>query len=340
MVFHLSHTDLDGYSCQVVAKNYFKDITFYNSGYGPEIDEKIKAIIKSIFLSGARKSMILITDLNLTLEQAKFITKEIEKLPNEVELLLLDHHKSGEDVANRYPWYHLDVKRSATKITYDYFAKKFGAKKELEQYVEIVDAVDIWQTEHVEFETGKILMATVSAAREINKVMFPKEQSHYIFSIIDQCKDFYAQENAHIMIDKNIHPIKKAFFYDDEDNTLDNLVSNYIVKLLSHNKERMTVTYKGHKGILTYNVGNVSVIGNNFLVKNPEYEFFMDVTNRRTISLRADGKIDVSKMANTIGNGGGHANAAGGLLTEYKDSFIYDNIKSQIDTILRKYDAN
>ena len=96
----------------------------------------------------------------------------------------------------------------------------------------------------------------------------------------------------------------------------------------------MSITYKGHKGILTYNIGNTSVIGNEFLTKNEDFDFFMDVTGRKTISLRANGKIDVSLMAKEIAQGGGHKNASGGKLTNFKDSFVYDNIKSQIQEIL------
>ena len=64
--------------------------------------------------------------------------------------------------------------------------------------------------------------------------------------------------------------------------------------------------------------------------------FFMDITSRKTISLRADGKIDVSKMAARIGNGGGHPNASGGLLSSFRDGFVYDNIKKQVVDIILK----
>ena len=96
----------------------------------------------------------------------------------------------------------------------------------------------------------------------------------------------------------------------------------------------MQIDYDEFKGILTYNIGNVSIIGNDFLKANPDYDFFMDITSRKTISLRANGKIDVSKMAGRIGNGGGHPNASGGLLNSFKDSFVYDNIKRQVEDII------
>ncbi|EHD3994754.1 3'-to-5' oligoribonuclease B, partial [Campylobacter jejuni] len=35
-IYHLSHTDLDGYACQFIVKFYFKNVKFYNSNYGKE----------------------------------------------------------------------------------------------------------------------------------------------------------------------------------------------------------------------------------------------------------------------------------------------------------------
>ncbi|EAK6618732.1 DHH family phosphoesterase, partial [Campylobacter jejuni] len=38
-IYHLSHTDLDGYACQFIVNFYFKNVKFYNSNYGKEINE-------------------------------------------------------------------------------------------------------------------------------------------------------------------------------------------------------------------------------------------------------------------------------------------------------------
>ncbi len=90
----------------------------------------------------------------------------------------------------------------------------------------------------------------------------------------------------------------------------------------------MTIRYGDHKGILTYQAGNTSLIGNAFLLANPEYDFYMDVNSRGNFSLRSADRLDVSAMAEHIGNGGGHPNAAGGKIKEYKDSFVYSEIKA------------
>ncbi len=60
----------------------------------------------------------------------------------------------------------------------------------------------------------------------------------------------------------------------------------------------------------------------------------MDINFRGHFSLRGNDKLDVSKMAAEIGNGGGHPNASGGKVENYKDSFVYNNVKHFIQTYI------
>lgn len=336
-IYHLSHTDLDGYGCQMVTNHFFENIEFLNSNYGKEINERINEIISKIAISDVENNLVLITDLNLTIEQAKDLEAKIKVNQKEVKLLLLDHHKSGEDCAHEYNWYYLDHTRCATKITYDFFSSLLGENEKLSKLTDVINAVDIWLDQDKEFELGKVCLGLISGAKELNRIMFPVENSQYMFNILTNIQPYFDKTNPHIVLDEAVHSIKKEFFKIKDDDTLSNLVSTYNVNILTKNKEDMTIMYGKYKGILTYNIGNVSIIGNDFLKKNPDYDFFMDITSRKTISLRADGNIDVSKMAGRIGNGGGHPNASGGLLNSFKDSFIYQNVRKQVvDIILSK----
>ena len=340
-VYHLSHTDLDGYGCQMVTNRYFDNIKFYNSNYGKEINERFEEIFNDISVDKNEKSIILITDLNLTPQQAKDFDSKVKIANGKILLLLLDHHKSGQDCANDFEWYYLDDSRCATKITYDFFSPLFGKDEKLSKFVEIVNAVDIWLDDKEEFELGKVCLGLVSGAKEINRIMFPKENSLYLFELLEKIQSYFEYEDPHIVLDENIHKIKKEILKKDKDDTLSNLISKRNVEMLSKNREKMCIEYENHRGILTYNIGNVSVIGNDFLKANPDFDFFMDITSRKTISLRADGKIDVSKMAINLANGGGHPNASGGLMGSFRDGFVYKNIKKQVeDIILKKTGVN
>ncbi len=333
-VFHLSHIDLDGYSCQLIAKKCFKNIEFYNSNYGKEIDQRIEQIITSISRSDYKKNMILITDLNLTMKQSRTLVKEVYELEKDVKILLLDHHKTGQDCANKYEWYHLDVTKCATKITYDYFLEKGYDISDMQKYVDVVNAVDIWLSDSEYFELGKVCMGLVSGSREVNRMLFPEINSDYIFSLLEGSLKYFDNANSHIRLDASIHALKKDYFKKDKDNTLENLVAKFIVKMLSEKSEKLTVTYKGYRGILTYSIGNISIIGNEFLVQNPDFDFIMDINGRKNVSLRANNKVDVSAVAKKLFGGGGHANASGGRFQEFKDSFIYDEVKEQVQDIM------
>jgi oligoribonuclease NrnB/cAMP/cGMP phosphodiesterase (DHH superfamily) len=327
-VFHLSHIDLDGYSCQMISSRVYKNIEFFNSNYGQEIDERLSSICQEA-KSG---DFVLISDLNLDLTQAKYIDEKSKEIG--FELLLLDHHKTGEDCAKKYSWYILDVSRSATKITYDYFKNSVDIK-DLDYYVTCVNAYDIWlQEQEKEFEIGKVLARYVTESKEINRIMFSSENFKYISYMLEQAMKYVKEDDSHIKLDDMLHSIKKSFFLKSKDNTLENLVSEFVVSLLTKNKKDMTIEFEGRKGILTYSIGNTSIIGNGFLRANPEYDFFLDINSRKNISARADNKYDVALMARKLFDGGGHANAAGGKFLEFKDSFIYENIREQVQNLM------
>jgi len=333
-IYHLSHTDLDGYGCQMVTNHFFENVEFLNSNYGKEINERVNQIIYAIASSEVENNLILITDLNLTLEQARDLEGKVKTNQKDIKLLLLDHHKSGQDCADEFDWYYLDHTRCAAKISYDFFSSLMGEDAKLSKLVDVINAVDIWLDDKPDFELGKVCLGFISGAREINRIMFNKENSLYMFDILRKIQPYFDEKNPHIALDAALHTIKKEFFRIDKDDTLSNLVSTYNVNMLTKNRDKMQINYGKFKGILTYNIGNVSIIGNDFLRANPDFDFFMDISSRKTISLRADGKLDVSKMAARIGNGGGHPNASGGFLNSFKDSFIYDNIRKQVVDII------
>lgn len=333
-VFHLSHIDLDGYGCQYLTKKYFKDINCYNANYGPEVTSKIKEMItdikKSKLFYPNKNILILITDLNLTPKESSWIYKESKEL--DVELQLLDHHATGQTSADRYEWYHLDTSKSATLITYNWLKDlyKFDLNNELFDVVKTINAIDIWLSDDEFFELGKVCLGMIAGSREINKVVFPNNDREYKLFLINSIKSVISQKDSNILLDDKLHFVKKEFFTDNQNDTKDNLVASYITNLLGKDKNRFTIYYRNYKGILGYNIGSSSIIGNKFLVDNPDYDFYMDISSRGSFSLRSNDKLDVSMMAQEIGNGGGHPNASGGKIEGFKNSFVYEKVKLAI----------
>lgn len=343
-IHHLSHIDLDGYSCQFVLKYTPYKIFNYNANYGAEVKQKLDLIIENINNS-KENALILITDLNLTADESRWLHSEVIKLNDnnkEVKITLLDHHGSGEESAKKYEWYYLDTSRCATKITYDYAREnfKFNEPAWMEKYVNVVNAVDLWkQEEHDNFEYGKVCMRLINETREINRVMFPDEDINYKLSLLFQATKLLDKESSPILLDEQIHFIKKEFFKIDKNDTLDNLATKYIVDLLGTKRDKNTIYYKGYRGFLSYGVGNTSIIGNGFLLAYPEYDFIVDVSYRGTMSLRANNQVSVSQISKEWANGGGHPNAAGGRIIGFKEQFRYDKVKQQIEKIINDKEA-
>jgi len=349
-LYHLSHIDLDGYSCQLLTSYIFKNRKYYNSNYGKEIVVRIDEIFEDIEKQDNNlKIFILITDLNLSMEEAEYLEKRRQESSYNIHLQLLDHHITGADVAEKFSWYYLNDKKSATLITYEYIQKNFPFRKDkekIEKFVRAVNALDIWLQDEVEdFEYGKVMMRLISSARELTKALFPDVDTEYKLQLLKYAMEVYSDssiENKHIYLDDNIHKFKKNFFRKGENDTLDNLLTKYIIELLDKNRDVFTVSYKGYKGLLTYMLGNTSIIGNGFLVKNRDFDFFIDVSGRGNLSLRADGNVDVAKLAKEIGNGGGHINASGGRLKNFKEQFVYNKVKSFMQDLFieKEYTTN
>jgi len=148
----------------------------------------------------------------------------------------------------------------------------------MDKYVDIVNAVDLWKKdEHDNFEYGKVCMRLVNETRELNRVMFANADNAYKLALLEEAVKYISEENAPIVLDEKIHLIKKEFFKTDKNDTLDNLATKYIVKLLGKARDEKTIYYKGYKGFLSYAVGNTSIIGNGFLTTYKEYDFIVDL---------------------------------------------------------------
>jgi len=343
-VHHLSHTDLDGYSCQLVMKQTPYTIFNYNANYGAEVKQTLELMLQNI-KKDAKEALLLITDLNLNADEAKWLNSEVEKLNEKkrnITLTLLDHHGTGEESANKYDWYYLDTSRCATKITYDYAKEHFELDEPvwMEKFVNIVNAVDLWKMDEREnFEMGKVCMRLISEMRELNKVMFAEADNNYKLSMLFEAVKYIDEENAPIILDENIHKMKKDFFKKDHDDTLDNLATEYIVALLGEARDEKTIYYKGYRGYLSYGVGNTSIIGNGFLLAYPEYDFIADISYRGTMSIRANNTVNVALISKEWTGGGGHPNAAGGRIVGFKEQYRYDKVKAQIEKIINEKEA-
>ena len=97
-LFHISHTDLDGYGCQLITNEFFKNGFFYNANYGQEVKLCIDKVIRDLENFKEEEILFLISDLNLTSQEAKDLDFQINNLVSvgyKIKLQLLDHHIRG-----------------------------------------------------------------------------------------------------------------------------------------------------------------------------------------------------------------------------------------------------
>ena len=345
ILFHISHTDLDGYGCQLLTKEIFKKNYYLNANYGLEVKQSIVHFLEIIKNEEIKEEILfLITDVNLTIAESKYLDNEIERLNEDghkIKLQLLDHHATGEACAKKYEWYFLDTSRCATKITYDYLVKEYNAFKNksyawLEPLVNAINAIDIWiESETKDFEFGKVLLSMISNVREINNVLFADENRDFRIYLLKKASLYLPKVSGNIKLDNDIHKLKKGFLkLDKVDDTIDNLSAKYLVNSITNIKEKLTITYQGKKGVLTYTLGSISIPANAFLKANKDYDFFVDISKRGNVSFRADGNLDVGILAQKLANGGGHPNASGCKFDDFKEVINYIDVKKYIQNKL------
>jgi len=262
---HLSHTDLDGYGCQLVTKEYFKDGLFYNANYGLEVKQNIAKIVSFIENNLDQDIFLLITDLNLTLKESRDLDNIITKLNNDgssIKLQLLDHHLSGEISSQKFEWYYLDTTRCATKIVYEYIVNEYNGFDEftikwLEPLVDVINAVDIWLDDDIEnFEFGKVCLGLIGKAKEINQLLFPDLNRDYKLFLLKQSTKYINKDKSNILLDNDIHTIKKSFLKLNQiDDTIDNLSAKRLVNSLEYEKNNFRCVVKLHVDDFTCGLG-------------------------------------------------------------------------------------
>ena len=365
-VHHLSHIDLDGYGAQFVARDFFKNIAFYNANYGREVEVRLRDMLSHIKSAKNTSFLILITDLNLTLNEAKFLQSEVALLNaqgKKTQILLLDHHITGKDCAQVYEWYHLDSTICASKITLNFLSQNIAnlcaesaesceilhdshKREGLQKFIDMIDSADTWKEDGFGFEFGKVALGMITQSKEFSRYMFDDFDRDFKFKMLEVAKNYLLdshnnpKDNANVTLDNNIFlDKKKALGGDLEKQTMEQILSQKQADILRSHKQKYTIFLNDSngdkkRGILTYGIGNISILANLFLTQNSEFDFFLDVGVRGSVSFRANGNCDVSAISKEYFNGGGHKNAAGGKIEGFKETFLYDEARAQLEARL------
>lgn len=319
-IVHLSHNDLDGYGAQLVAKKTGRVVAQYNTNYGAEILEKVEIAIAA--MNGAYVNhMLLITDVNLTLEIADAIDAKQKEFG--FELLLLDHHITGKDVAIKYDWYNLDASKCATRIAYEYFQNEI-TDENIDMFSQIVNAYDLWQENHELFHKGKLLNEQVFEGYK-----FPKEvhslKVDYVLHMLEkvnaQLKNYSVAQTEDCLNKFKRMFLSNRIEYDiiSNNNKTMNDKFHYLVFKNFKEMDLPIVSIDGIRFKVFFNIdgGVYQNMSSLFNDNANEFDACINISKSGIVGLRSKGsgeEHNVSRIAKKFFNGGGHFNASGGSI--------------------------
>lgn len=301
-----SHTDLDGYGCNLIMKILFDNEADCENLNYDTVNERILEFINTEEYK--EYELIYITDISVNEEVAKVID---DKVNNEkLNIMLLDHHPTALYL-NKYEWVTVDIERdgektSGTRMLYDFCEEAIKIiandgiinKNDFFNLIENIRKYDTWLW------------------KEKYNDIKPK-----------QLNDLFYLLGADRFIDNLLRGVRFATnVVDDfiEDNKLllelqQEKIDKYISK---KNKEIIQYNIDG------YNVGVVfaeqfqSELGNKLSEMNPQYDLIVMIGDK-TISYRTvKDNINCGEIAKLFG-GGGHPKASGSQITvEDKNKYL------------------
>ncbi len=340
MIFSLSHNDLDGYACQYLISKIKTEVMFFNSSYGKAINNNLEKIFEKI----KKNDTLLITDLNLTVEQSDILDLKQKEIG--FKLILIDHHQTGLPSAKKYKWYNLDISMSATKSLYLFLLEKKLIQKsnDLDFLVDCVNSFDMWENEpknilsNVKISKKDFLTIGSSLSQNIvfsQKDYFPKifeqENRELIFHLLHNASTLLQNKNI-MYFEEKIYNLIRVFLGGNykNNNKIEDNVPIHILKanFLSHKVwskdifKECIIEYKNieYKGMIFFGLENIfQEFSYELLEKNKDLDFVVNITEFGKMSFRSIKKFKMNYMVADLFGGGGHENACGALLfSDYK----------------------
>lgn len=216
-----------------------------------------------------------------------------EKISREADgLVVIEHHITSEGKLNSANEAVFDTKHSASFLAWKYF----HPDKEVPLLLKYIEDKDLWKF---------ILPESREVTRWITTLPID-------FEVWDKAVNDFENESL------------RSNFVKEGKNILEQ-VTRVINDLISRAK---TVNFEGYKSLIIETAVFHSEVGNALVNKMPPIGIVWSEKNGRiSVSLRSDGTVDVSKLAQKYG-GGGHKAAAGFVLNSRKD---LDSILMPID---------
>ncbi|SOB99550.1 oligoribonuclease NrnB/cAMP/cGMP phosphodiesterase (DHH superfamily) [Ureibacillus xyleni] len=286
----LSHNDLDGVGCGILAKLAFgKDVKVrYNS------ISSLNREIEFFLENDPPETCLIITDLSPNEQNERRLNEHFTEHGN---IQLLDHHKTALHL-NDYEWGYVLVEdaggklTSATSLLYEYLVSNQYLKPTdaISEFVELVRQYDTWEWEKNENHK----------AHSLNSLF-------YLVSI---------DEFEEMMIERLAS--SDHFDFDEFEKRLLNMEEDKIERYINRKKREIVQAQVGKffAGIV-YAESYHSEVGNELGKEyaHLDYIAILNVGGKRISYRTIHDHVDVSEVAGTYG-GGGHQKASGSSMNE------------------------
>ncbi|WHX98298.1 oligoribonuclease [Neobacillus sp. DY30] len=293
----LSHNDLDGVGCGILAKLAFgEDVKVrYNSISG------LNREVEWFFENEDKNTFLFITDLSVNEKNEQRIN-EFYQAGGKVQLI--DHHKTALHY-NDYPWGHVVVEddegklTSATSLLYGYLISHqlIEESAAITEFVELVRQYDTWEWEKNDNQN----------AQRLNALFFLVSIDEFEEKMINRL-----QTSDHFHFDEF-----ETKILDMEEDKIDRYIRR-------KRRELVQAELGGLFAGVVYAESYHSELGNELGKEYPHLDYIaiLNIGGKRMGFRTIHDHIDVSEVAGQYG-GGGHAKASGCSLTEeaYK-SFV------------------
>ena len=290
----LTHNDLDGVGCGILARLAFGDRVKVHYNSIGSLNREIES-----FLEQDSQTFLFITDMSPNEENEK---KLQERFASKGMVQLIDHHKTAEHL-NEYEWgFVLSIDEegkgtSATSLFYDYLIRHefLQATEGLTDFVELIRQYDTWEWEKNANER----------AHRLNSLLYLTSIDEFEERMVERL-----QGGEH-------------FTFDDFEEKVLAMEYEKMERYLRRKKREVVQTeVSNHLAGVVYAESYLSELGSELGKEfaHLDYIAIMNMGGRRISFRTVHEHVDVSEIAAKHG-GGGHVKAAGCPLTEdaYKE---------------------
>lgn len=295
----LSHNDLDGIGCGILAKLAFGDQVDVRYNSIASLNQEVEKFLQH----EAEHPFLFITDLSVNEENRKKL-ETFYKKGGKVQLI--DHHKTALHF-NEHEWGYVSVEdeegnlTSATSLLYEYLIQHnlLAPSNCIAEFVELVRQYDTWDWEKNDNQQAK----------KLNALFFLISMGEFEEKMINRLKS------------------SDHFCFDEFEEKLLELEDNKIERYIRRKRRELVQTeINGFFAGVVYAESYHSELGNELGKEYPHLDYIaiLNIGGKKVGFRTIHDTVDVSQIAGKYG-GGGHAKASGCSLTAeaYKD-FVTD----------------